>query len=107
MVVVTNRIPVHKEHWEEFEARFKDRAGLVDGCAGFIRNLVLRPEGDSTDYHVVMTFWEDEASFVAWTKSDAFVQAHKKARETPREFYKGSNVFEMFSVISDSADNSA
>lgn len=101
MMVVMNRIPVKPEHWDAFEKRFLDRAGLVDSSPGFIRNWVLRPAKGTSDYHVVMTLWENREAFEAWTRSDAFIQAHKRARETPREIYNGPNVFEMFEVVSD------
>ena len=41
--VVTNRIPVSREHEKEFEDRFRNRAHLIDRSPGFIKNQVLRP----------------------------------------------------------------
>ena len=73
MIVVANRIPVAKGYEEEFEKRFKDRAGLVDGMDGFIKNYVLRPL--DSDYYVVQTYWESTEAFKAWTESDAFKKA--------------------------------
>ncbi len=102
MYVVMNRIPVNEGYQGDFEERFKSRQGLVDQSPGFIRNLVLRPDDDSSEYHVVMTLWQDRQAFLDWTKGDAFRQAHVQARETPREMYKGKNVLEMFEVVSDS-----
>ena len=43
MITVANRIYVSPEYVEEFEERFRNRAGLVDGMPGFIINQVLRP----------------------------------------------------------------
>ena len=43
MITVANRIYVKPEYGEAFEARFRDRAGLVDGMPGFVSNMVLRP----------------------------------------------------------------
>ncbi|MEG3637760.1 antibiotic biosynthesis monooxygenase family protein [Magnetococcus sp. PR-3] len=100
MIVVMNRIPVHKEHHEAFEARFLNRAGLVDKSPGFIRNVILRPSEETSEYHVVMTFWESQEHFMAWTKSEAFREAHKNAGSTP-EIYKGPNVFEMYEAVSE------
>ncbi|ABK44868.1 Antibiotic biosynthesis monooxygenase [Magnetococcus marinus MC-1] len=100
MIVVMNRIPVHKEHHADFEERFRNRAGLVDRSPGFIRNVILRPAEESSEYHVVMTFWESQAHFMAWTKSDAFREAHKNAGNQP-EIYKGPNVFEMYEAVSE------
>jgi len=102
MYIVMNRIPVNREYREDFEERFKSRQGLVDQSPGFIRNLVLRPTDDSSDYHIVMTMWQDRQAFLDWTESDAFRQAHVQARETPREMFSGRNVLETFEVVSDS-----
>lgn len=102
MYVVMNRIPVKKEYQSDFEERFKSRQGLVDQSPGFIRNLVLRPDDDSSEYHIVMTFWQNRQAFTDWTRSDAFKQAHERARETPKEMYKGRNVLELYEAVSDS-----
>ncbi len=107
MFVVMNRIPVNEPFRDEFEESFRKRQGLVDQSPGFVRNLVLRPVDDSSDYHVVLTLWESKADFEAWTRSESFVRAHEQARQTPREMYAGRNVLEMFEVVSDSAAGGA
>ncbi len=95
MIVVTNRIPVTKGQEEAFEERFRGRAGLVEkrpGCRGF---QLLRPiQGDA---YLVMTWWDSEASFRAWTESEEFREAHRN--RPPRELFAGPNVFEMHEVI--------
>ncbi|MDQ6996966.1 MAG: antibiotic biosynthesis monooxygenase [Mariprofundus sp.] len=40
MFVTMNRFTINPEYWDDFENRFKQRAGLVDGEPGFIRNAV-------------------------------------------------------------------
>ncbi len=55
MISVANRIHVNPEYHDAFEARFRERAGLVDGMPGFIANRVLRPTRDG-DPFVVLTF---------------------------------------------------
>lgn len=95
MIVVANRIPVAEGHEEEFERRFRDREGLVDQSPGFIRNEVLRPV--KGDFYVVKTYWEDMASFEAWTRSDAFREAH--AKHPPKEMFAGPNVLEIHEVL--------
>ena len=70
MIVVSNRLQVAKGHEKEFEERF---------------------EG------IVLTHWQDEASFHAWTESAEFKEAH---RNRPRaEIFAGPNVFEMHEII--------
>ncbi|HHB89710.1 MAG TPA: antibiotic biosynthesis monooxygenase [Anaerolineae bacterium] len=101
MFVVANRIPVSPGFEEAFEERFRNRAGLIESFPGFIRNMVLRPVDGTSDYYVIMTFWESKDAFEAWTKSEAFVEAHKKARSAPEGMFAGRNVFEMHEVIMD------
>ena len=95
MIVVTNRIPVAKGQEDAFEQRFAGRAGLVEGrpgCRGF---QLLRPvEGD---YYMVMTWWDTDADFRAWTESAEFREAHRN--RPPKELFAGPNVFELHEVI--------
>ncbi|MHB1563555.1 MAG: antibiotic biosynthesis monooxygenase family protein [Leptospirillum sp.] len=98
MFVVANRILVAKEFEKDFEERFKNRKGLIDGSPGFIRNLILKPV--DSEYYSVMTFWETMEDFKNWTKSDSFKKAH--SNHPPREMFSGPNVLEIHEVISDS-----
>jgi heme oxygenase (mycobilin-producing) len=95
MIVVTNRIPVAQGQEAAFEERFRGRAGLVEqrtGCRGF---QLLRPvQGDC---YMVMTWWDSEADFRAWTESAEFREAHRN--RPPKELFAGPNVFEMHEVI--------
>ena len=95
MIVVSNRIQVAKGHEQEFEARFAGRAGLVENMPGFVRLEILRPI--KGDFYVVLTHWQDETSFRAWTDSAQFKEAH--ANRPPAEIFAGPNVFEMHEVI--------
>jgi heme-degrading monooxygenase HmoA len=97
MIVVQNRIPVAEGHEEAFLERFRTRRGLVDGHAGFIRNMVLRPL--KGDHFIVLTIWEDEKSFRAWTESGAFKEAH--SRVPPKEMFKGHSELEIHEVAID------
>ena len=96
MFVVANRIHVASGYETEFEERFKNRAGLVEKMHGFIRNELLRPiKGDS---YIVMTHWQSQEAFEAWTQSASFKESHKGPRP-PKEMYTGPNVVEMHEVI--------
>lgn len=111
MIVVTNRIPVSEGFEADFEDRFKKRVHLVDQSPGFIRNEVHRPRPmkfdheqggfvenpDEEGFYEVKTWWKDMASFEAWTKSDAFAEAHKN--RPPKEMFRGPSkliVHEVF-----------
>lgn len=98
MITVANRIFVKPEFHDQFEARFQDRAGLVDGMAGFIANQVLRPAKEG-DPFVVLTFWEDEASFRAWTESEEFRAGHARSGSLPKEAFSGPNKIEIHRVV--------
>lgn len=103
MIVTCNRIPVSPEHAEAFEERFADRASLVDGMDGFISFQLLRPKKDGDPY-VVMTFWESEAHFKAWTESDEFKEGHARSGSLPPETFTGRPTLEMFEVIQRTAN---
>jgi heme-degrading monooxygenase HmoA len=111
MVVVTNRIPVAEGYEIDFEDRFKRRVHLVDQSPGFIRNEVHRPRPMKLDhetggfkpdpegegYYEVKTWWRSMDDFVAWTKSEAFAEAHRD--RPPKEMFRGSNVLEIHEVM--------
>jgi heme-degrading monooxygenase HmoA len=97
MIVVQNRVPVAEGHEEAFIERFRTRRGLVDGQPGFIRNMVLRPV--KAECFIVLTFWESEDDFRAWTESEAFKQAH--SRVPPREMFRGKSEIEIHEAALD------
>jgi heme-degrading monooxygenase HmoA len=98
MIVVQNRVRVAEGYEEDFLDRFRTRRGLVDDQPGFIRNMVLRPiEGD---HFIVLTFWDSEEHFRAWTQSDAFKEAHR--RVPPKEMFQGHSELEIHEVALDS-----
>lgn len=102
MITVANRIYVKPEYGEAFEARFRERAGLVDKMPGFISNMVLRPVNEGEPY-VVLTFWNSRQDFLNWVRSDEFVKGHAQSGTLPKEAFSGSNVLELHEVIQDSA----
>lgn len=98
MIVVQNRVRVAKGYEEDFLDRFRTRRGLVDDQPGFIRNMVLRPL--KGDHFIVLTFWDSEEHFRAWTQSDAFKEAH--SRVPPKEMFQGHSELEIHEVALDS-----
>ena len=98
MISVMNRIPVNPEHSEAFEQRFSDRAALVDGMDGFVAFRLMRPTNPEDPY-VVMTFWESQAHFEAWTQSDEFKQGHARAGRLPKEAFLGHPKIEVMEII--------
>lgn len=98
MIVTCNRIPVNSEHAAAFEERFADRASLVDGMPGFISFQLLRPQQPGDPY-VVMTFWESDAAFEAWTQSAEFKEGHARSGTLPSQTFAGHPRLEIYDVI--------
>ena len=111
MYVVTNRIPVAEGHEADFEDRFKNRVHLVDQSPGFIRNEVHRPKPMKFDreagtwvaapekqgYYEIKTWWQTFDDFVAWTRSEAFREAHRN--RAPKDMFAGDNVLEIHEIM--------
>ena len=98
MFVVMNRIPVNPEHSDAFETRFNDRANLVDKMDGFVAFQLLRPNNPDDPY-IVMTTWESEAHFKAWTNSPEFKEGHARSGTLPPETFLGHPKIETFDII--------
>lgn len=111
MFVVTNRIPVAEGHTIDFEDRFKKRVHLVDSAPGFVRNEVHRPRPMKLDhatgtwsedkekqgYYEVKTWWRNFEDFVAWTKSEAFAEAHRN--RAPKEMFAGPSELLVHEIL--------
>jgi heme-degrading monooxygenase HmoA len=100
MFVVMNRISVNPDYNDAFVERFSDRASLVDRMPGFVSFQLMQPIAPD-DPFIVMTVWQDEAAFDAWTESDEFKQGHARAGQLPPEAFRGRPVLESYQVISD------
>jgi heme-degrading monooxygenase HmoA len=98
MFIVANRIPIASGFEETFEERFRQRAGQIDKQAGFVRMQILRPESNDSPY-VVLTTWQDKASFEAWVGSEDFKLSH--SNPMPKEAFDGEGKMEMHEVIID------
>ena len=96
MFVVANRIYVAPGSEPAFEERFRTRPRQVEQAAGFIRSEVLRPISEGSPY-VVLTHWQDEASFRRWTETPSFRAAHASPRQ-PEGMFSQPNAFEMHEV---------
>lgn len=94
--VVANRVPVKPEFHQEFEERFRRRAGDVEKQPGFVRMEILRPVAEDGMY-IVLTHWQDKAAFEAWLRSDDFKAAHKNP--LPKEAFGEGGGLEQHEVI--------
>lgn len=103
MITVANRIPVKPEAAEAFEETFQKRLGGVDRFDGFIAFQLLRPHKPDDPY-VVLTFWDKEESFRAWTTSEDFKQQHRGSRELAKTVFSGPVKIEIHDVIQEAGN---
>ena len=96
MIVVANRFRIAAEHADEFVERFENSMGDVEDQPGFVRFEFLTPEGDETETHVALTYWESREDFERWTDSQAFEEAH--ADGPPRHVFEEHPNLEMHEV---------
>ena len=101
MFVSTNRIRISKDHSDELEERFKPRGG-VEQNPGFVDFELwkLNKDADHEEY-LVVTHWESEDAFKAWTQSDSFRQAHSGP---PLEGLMGHGEFNGYDVLFSTRD---
>ncbi len=104
--VAINFLSCQPEYVERFETLFKSRAHAIDRLPGFIRMHVLKPQREGEAY-LVVSHWNDQASFDAWRKSPEFLEGHKrgfedvaKAKEEGREPPMVSK-FQTYEVLCD------
>lgn len=78
--VAVNFITCDEAYRDRFEHLFRSRAHAIDRLPGFRHMVVLRPEREGGDY-LVVSFWDDKASFDAWRTSPAFMEGHRRGFE--------------------------
>ena len=100
--VVANRVFVKRQYSQEFEQRFRNRAGQINQQPGFVLMEVLKPKSEKTPY-VVLTHWESEKAFQNWVSSEDFKLAHQKPMEKDA-FYDGGGIEQYEVIISSTGD---
>ncbi len=99
MFIAMNRFRVKKGEEESFENVWLNRDVHLKDEPGFVEFHMLRgPENDDHTLYVSHTIWESEQTFIDWTKSEAFRNAHKNAGQN-KPLYIGGPQFEGFEVI--------
>ena len=84
MFVAINYISCSESYRERFEELFGTRAHAIDKMPGFKEMFVLRPNTEDGDY-LIVSHWDSEESFSSWTKSEAFIEGHKRGFADIRE----------------------
>lgn len=100
--VVANRVFVKQQYCEEFEQRFKNRAGQINQQPGFVLMEVLKPQSEDTPY-VVLTHWQDEQAFRDWIGSDDFKLAHQNPMAKDA-FLEGGGIEKYEVVVTSNTD---
>jgi heme-degrading monooxygenase HmoA len=73
-----NFITCRSEYAQRFADMFQTRAHAIDRLDGFRGMYVLAPNAPGKPY-LVISHWESEDHFKAWTKSPEFLEGHKRA----------------------------
>lgn len=100
MFVAMNRFRVEEQNEAAFEDIWLNRESHLQGMEGFVEFHMLKgPLGeDGIRLYASHTVWENEDVFRAWTRSEAFRDAHKNAGTT-RKLHVGHPNFEGFNSI--------
>ncbi len=94
--VVSNRVFVKPEYTQEFEQRFRNRAGEINQQPGFVLMEILKPQSENTPY-IVLTHWESEQAFQNWVGSKDFEVAHQNPM--PKDAFEKGGGIEQHEVI--------
>ena len=99
MYVAMNRFRVAKGREAAFEALWTGRKSHLQEVPGFRAFHLLR--GETREDHTLYashSVWESEAAFRAWTRSEAFREAHRDAGGSG-DLYLEAPVFEGFAAV--------
>ena len=101
MFIAMNRFQVKRGHEEEFEDIWRQRESKLAGTPGFLEFRMLRgPQTEAYTLYASHTMWSDRESFEAWTRSEAFRQAHANAGDH-KHIYLDRPQFEGFETVDD------
>jgi heme-degrading monooxygenase HmoA len=105
-LVAINYISCQEHYRSRFEELFKSRAHAIDRLPGFRNMHVLKPQEEGGNY-LIVSYWDTEEQFRAWTKSPEFIEGHKrgfedirKAKEEGKEPPMTSD-FKTYSILTD------
>ena len=99
MYIAMNRFRVKKGSEADFEAVWLNREIHIAKEKGFVEFHLLRgPELEDHTLFASHTVWASEEDFLAWTRSQAFRDAHKDAGQN-KPLYIGGPTFEGFKAV--------
>ena len=99
MYVAMNRFRIATGRENEFEDMWRRRESHLDVVPGFLRFDLLRgePQEGATAF-ISRSEWASRDAFMAWTRSEAFAQAHRQAK-SPEGVVLGPPRFEGFEAV--------
>ncbi len=99
MYIAMNRFKVVAGAEEEFEEVWRNRDSALKEVPGFVEFRLLRgAAADGYTLYASHSTWQDQETFLAWTKSEQFRRAHANAGET-KPLYLGPPAFEGFETV--------
>ena len=99
MYIAMNRFRINLGREEDFETLWRNRDSYLDEVPGFRTFHLLRgPSDEECTLYASHTVWDSEEAFQAWTKSEAFVKAHRQAK-APEGTYAGHPKIEGFTAV--------
>lgn len=99
MFIAMNRFRIVPGREEAFEQVWLSRDTHLAQVPGFVEfHLLKGPAEDDHTLYSSHTVWRSREDFEAWTRSDAFRQAHRGAGDH-EPLYLGHPRFEGFEVI--------
>lgn len=99
MYLTMNRFRVKRGQEAAFEAIWKNRDSHLPQVKGFVTfHLMKGPEHEDHTLYASHTLWRSREAFEAWTRSEAFREAHKGAG-AHGDIYLGPPDLEMFDSV--------
>ncbi|MBK9777363.1 MAG: antibiotic biosynthesis monooxygenase [bacterium] len=98
MFIAMNRFRIDPGFEDTFVQMWRERDSRLQDVPGFRQFNLLRGESrPEATVFISHSTWESRQAFLDWTESDAFKQAHAKAR-APEGTYLGPPQFEGYEV---------
>lgn len=98
MFIAMNRFRIAPGFEDSFVQMWRERDSRLQDVPGFRQFNLLRGESrPEATVFISHSTWESRQAFLDWTESDAFKQAHAKAR-APEGTYLGPPQFEGYEV---------
>lgn len=99
MYIAMNRFRIAPGRENVFEELWRSRDSKLDDVPGFREfHLLKGPSDEKCTLYASHTVWDSHEDFEAWTNSDAFREAHAKAR-APEGTYLSHPMFEGFEIV--------